>query len=406
MTECSCVLLPISGWRHFHDMNIHEYQAKEVLARYGVTTLRGIAATTAAGAREAVEKLGGEAPWVVKAQIHAGGRGKAGGVKLVKSAEEAESFAESLLGKALVTHQTGPEGRVVRRIFVEEGCDIERELYLGLTLDRATSLVTAIASAEGGVEIEEVAAKTPEKILREAIHPEVGCQAFQGRKLAHALGLPSKSLGKFAKFLTALYEAYEATDASLVEINPLVLTKSGDLVALDAKLGFDDNALYRQADIAELRDPDEEDPREQQAQKYDLSYIALDGTIGCMVNGAGLAMATMDIIKHAGGSPANFLDVGGGADSEKVAAAFRIILADEHVKAVLINIFGGIMRCDVLATGVVAAATEMKLTVPVVVRLEGTNVDEGRKILADSGLNIITASDMADAAKKVVEAAG
>ncbi|MDG2303870.1 MAG: ADP-forming succinate--CoA ligase subunit beta [Candidatus Binatia bacterium] len=385
-------------------MNIHEHQGKEILARYGVATLKGVMTTSAQGAREAVEAIGGDGPWVVKAQIHAGGRGKAGGVKLVKSAEEAETFAASLLGKTLVTHQTGPEGRVVRRLFVEQGCAIDRELYLGFALDRDTSLVTAIASAEGGVEIEEVAAKTPEKILREAIRPEVGCQSYQGRKIGKALGLPQKSLGKFAKFLSALYEAYVATDAALIEINPLVLTKDGDLVALDAKMGFDDNALFRHADLRELRDPDEEDPREQQAQEYDLSYIALDGSIGCMVNGAGLAMATMDIVKLAGAAPANFLDVGGGADAKKVAAAFRIILADTSVKAVLINIFGGIMQCDVLATGVVQAASEMKLAVPVVCRLEGTNVDEGRKILADSGLNIITAADMADAAKKVVEA--
>ncbi|MBM4266903.1 MAG: ADP-forming succinate--CoA ligase subunit beta [Deltaproteobacteria bacterium] len=387
-------------------MNIHEFQAKEVLARYGVPTLRRAVATTAAEAGAATAQIdpSGAGPWVVKAQIHAGGRGKGGGVKLVKSAAEAESFAGSILGKPLVTHQTGPQGRIVRRVLVEQGCRIERELYLGLTLDRATGVVTAIASAEGGVEIEEVAAHSPEKILREAIAPEFGCQAYQGRKLAKSLGLPSASLNKFAKFLCALYDAYVATDASLVEINPLVLTKDGDLIALDAKMGFDDNALFRHADIRELRDPEEEDPRERQAQEFDLSYIALDGTIGCMVNGAGLAMATMDIIKHAGGEPANFLDVGGGADAKKVAAAFRIILADPSVKAVLINIFGGIMRCDVLATGVVQAATEMKLTVPVVCRLEGTNVEIGRKILADSGLNIITAADMADAAQKVVAA--
>ncbi len=385
-------------------MNIHEYQGKEILARYGVSTLKGVMATTAADARKAVETLGGEGPWVVKAQIHAGGRGKAGGVKLVHSAAEAEEFAASLLGRTLVTHQTGPEGRVVRRIFVEQGCNIDREFYLGLTLDRATGLVTAIASAEGGMEIEEVAENSPEKILREPIRPEIGCQGFQGRKLAKALGLPSGTIAKFAKFLTALYDAYMATDASLIEINPLVVTKEGDLLALDAKMGFDSNALYRQPDVRPLRDPDEEDPREQQAQEYDLSYIALDGSIGCMVNGAGLAMATMDIVGLAGASPANFLDVGGGADAKKVAAAFRIILADDSVKAVLINIFGGIMQCDVLATGVVQAASEMNLEVPVVVRLEGTNVEEGRRILAESGLNIITASDMADAAKKVVEA--
>jgi len=385
-------------------MNIHEFQAKQILAKYGVTTLRNAVATSPDEAAQVVQQLGGSGPWVVKAQIHAGGRGKAGGVKLVKSADEARDFAKSILGRPLVTHQTGPQGRVVHRVIVEEGCKIARELYLGLTLDRATSLVTVIASSEGGVEIEEVAAKTPEKILREPINPVVGLQAFQARKLGKALGLPAGSLGKLAKFLGGLYEAYLATDAALVEINPLVLTESGDLVALDAKMGFDDNALFRHADVREMRDANEEDPREQQAQEYDLSYIALEGTIGCMVNGAGLAMATMDIVKYAGAEPANFLDVGGGASAEKVAAAFRIILADPSVKAVFINIFGGIMRCDVLATGVVSAAKEMKLTVPVVVRMEGTNVKEGKQILADSGLNIITASDMMDGAKKVVAA--
>ena len=385
-------------------MNIHEFQAKQIIAKYGVTTLRNAVATSPDEAAQAVQQLGGSGPWVVKAQIHAGGRGKAGGVKLVKSANEARDFAKSILGKALVTHQTGPQGRVVHRVIVEDGCKIARELYLGLTLDRATSLVTVIASSEGGVEIEEVAEKTPEKILREPINPVVGLQAFQARKLGKALNLPAASLGKLAKFLAGLYEAYLATDAALIEINPLVLTEGGDLVALDAKMGFDDNALFRHADVREMRDPNEEDPREQQAQEHDLSYIALEGTIGCMVNGAGLAMATMDIVKYAGAEPANFLDVGGGASAEKVAAAFRIILADPSVKAVFINIFGGIMRCDVLATGVVSAAKEMKLTVPVVVRMEGTNVKEGKQILADSGLNIITASDMMDGAKKVVAA--
>jgi succinyl-CoA synthetase beta subunit len=386
-------------------MNIHEFQAKQILAKYGVATLRNAVASSSEETVAAVNKLGGSGPWVVKAQIHAGGRGKGGGVKLVKSADEAGAFAKSILGKPLVTHQTGPQGRVVHRVIVEEGCKIARELYLGLTLDRATSLVTVIASSEGGVEIEEVAAKTPEKILREPINPVVGLQAYQARKLGKALGIPAKSFGKLAKFLAGLYEAYVATDAALVEINPLVLTDDGDLIALDAKMGFDDNALFRHADVKELRDPNEEDPREQEAAKFDLSYIALDGTIGCMVNGAGLAMATMDIIKYAGGEPANFLDVGGGASEEKVAAAFRIILADPTVKGVFINIFGGIMRCDVLAAGVVKAAKEMKLTVPVVVRMEGTNVKEGKQILADSGLNIITAADMADGAKKVVAAA-
>jgi succinyl-CoA synthetase beta subunit len=386
-------------------MNIHEFQAKQILARYGVATLRnGVASTPEEAVAEALE-IGGSGPWVVKAQIHAGGRGKGGGVKLVKTLDEVRDFTKSILGKPLVTHQTGPQGRVVHRVLVEEGCKIERELYLGLTLDRASSLLTVIASAEGGVEIEEVAAKTPERILREAINPVVGLQAFQARKLGKALGIPAASLGKLAKFLSALYDAYLATDAALVEINPLVLTAAGDLIALDAKMSFDDNALFRHADVKALRDPNEEDPREQEAQKYDLSYIALDGTIGCMVNGAGLAMATMDIIKYAGGEPANFLDVGGGASEEKVAAAFRIILADPTVKGVFINIFGGIMRCDVLAAGVVKAAKEMKLTVPVVVRMEGTNVKEGKQILADSGLNIITAADMADGAKQVVAAA-
>ena len=384
-------------------MNLHEYQAKQILRAANLNTPRGIAAHSPEEAMVAAHTLGGDA-WVVKAQIHAGGRGKAGGVKLVKSANEARDFAKSILGKPLVTHQTGPQGRIVHRVIVEEGCRIARELYLGLTLDRATSLVTVIASSEGGVEIEEVAEKTPEKILREPINPVVGLQAFQARKLGKALGIPAASLGKLAKFLSGLYEAYLATDAALMEINPLVLTEGGDLVALDAKMGFDDNALFRHADVRDMRDPNEEDPREQQAQEHDLSYIALEGTIGCMVNGAGLAMATMDIVKYAGAEPANFLDVGGGASAEKVAAAFRIILADPSVKAVFINIFGGIMRCDVLATGVVTAAKEMKLTVPVVVRMEGTNVKEGKQILADSGLNIITASDMMDGAKKVVAA--
>ena len=386
-------------------MNIHEFQAKEILRRYGVATLAGRETDSPEGAAAAVEELGGSGPWVVKAQIHAGGRGKAGGVKLVNSAAEAAEFARGLLGKALVTHQTGPEGRVVKRLFVEQGCRIARELYLGLTLDRASSLLTIIASSEGGVEIEEVAAKTPEKILREPVLPEVGFQAYQARKLGRALGLAPASFGKFAKFLKGLYEAVLATDASLVEINPLVVTEEGDLLALDAKMGFDDNALFRHADVRELRDPNEEDPREQQAQEFDLAYIALDGNIGCMVNGAGLAMATMDTIQYAGGSPANFLDVGGGADAAKVAAAFKIILTDESVKAVFINIFGGIMKCDVLAEGVVAAAQELGLTVPLVVRMEGTNVERGKEILAESGLNIIAAVDMLDGARKAVEAA-
>ncbi|HZR83169.1 MAG TPA: ADP-forming succinate--CoA ligase subunit beta [Candidatus Binatia bacterium] len=386
-------------------MNIHEYQAKEILRRYGVATLRAVVASSPEEAEAAAKQLGGDGPWVVKAQIHAGGRGKGGGVKLVKTPAEAREFAAKILGKPLVTHQTGPAGRIVRKVLVEEGCKIARELYLGLVLDRATSCVTVIASAEGGVEIEEVAARSPEKILREAVDPAVGMQAFQARKLGAALGIPAGSLGKLAKFAVALYQAVVGTDASLVEINPLVLTESGDLVALDAKMGFDDNGLFRHPDVRALRDPNEEDPREVQAQEFDLSYIGLDGNIGCMVNGAGLAMATMDIVKLAGGEPANFLDVGGGASEEKVAAALRIILADQHVRAVFINIFGGIMRCDVLASGVVAAAKQVELRVPVVVRMEGTNVEQGRKILADSGLNIINAADMADGARKAVAAA-
>ena len=385
-------------------MNIHEYQAKAVLARHGVVTLRGIVAASPEEAAAAVERLGGAGPWVVKAQIHAGGRGKAGGVKLVKSSQEARSFAAGILGKPLVTHQTGPEGRVVHRVLVEEACTIARELYFGFTLDRSTSLVTAIASAEGGVEIEEVAARSPEKILREPIEPVVGFQAFQARKLGKALGMPAESLGKLSRCLSGLYAAYLGCDAALIEINPQVLTASGDLVALDAKMSLDDNALYRHAELRALRDSNEEDSRETQAQEHDLSYVALDGTIGCMVNGAGLAMATMDIIKHAGGEPANFLDVGGGANTEKVSAALRIILADPRVRGVLVNIFGGIMKCDVIATGIVAAAKEVELKVPIVVRLEGTNVDLGRKILAESGLDVITASDMADAARKIVGA--
>ena len=385
-------------------MNIHEFQAKEVLRRYGVAVPKGFAASTPAEVEKLAQDLGGGV-CVVKAQIHAGGRGKGGGVKVCKGPAEAKEFAAKILGKPLITHQTGPEGRVVRRVLVEEGCAIARELYLGLVLDRASGWVTMMASTEGGVEIEEVAAREPEKILRESIDPAVGLQAYQARKLAFALDLPKTSINKFVAFATSLYRAYIEADASLVEINPLVVTKSDDLLALDAKMGFDDNALFRHPEIRELRDEHEEDPKEIEASKHDLSYISLDGNIGCMVNGAGLAMATMDIIKHCGGSPANFLDVGGGATAAKVTAAFKIILADPNVKAVLINIFGGIMRCDVLASGVVEAAREVKLEVPLVVRLEGTNVDIGKKILADSGLDVIAAADMADAARKVVDAA-
>ena len=350
------------------------------------------------------QELGGKC--VVKAQIHAGGRGKAGGVKLCKSPAEAEAAAKELLGKVLVTHQTGPQGREVKRLLAEALSDIDREFYLGVVVDRATGRMAVMASSEGGVEIEEVASHSPEKILRESIDPAVGLQGFQARKLAFGIGIPAASVNKAVAFMLGLYKAFVDSDASMAEINPLVLTKQGDLIALDAKMGFDDNGLFRHPAIRELRDPNEEDPRETEAQKHDIAYIALDGNIGCMVNGAGLAMATMDIIKYAGGEPANFLDVGGGASAEKVAAAFRIILADAAVKAVFINIFGGIMRCDVLATGVVQAAKEMQLRAPVIVRMEGTNVEIGKQILADSGLDITTANDMADGANKAVQAAG
>ncbi len=384
-------------------MNIHEYQAKEILRKYGVAVLKGKVATTPAEAEAAAKELGGGL-CVVKAQIHAGGRGKAGGVKLAKDPQAARDIAASLLGKKLVTHQTGPEGKEVQKVFVEQGCDIAKEYYLGMVIDRTTSRVTMMASSEGGVEIEEVAARSPEKILRAAIDPAVGFIDFQGRKLAYGLGLPKDSINKAVSFMRALYRAFTESDASLCEINPLVLTKAGDLIALDAKMGFDDNALFRQAEVREMRDVTEENPKEVEASKFDLSYIALDGNIGCMVNGAGLAMATMDIIKHYGAEPANFLDVGGGATTEKVTEAFKIILSDKNVKGVLVNIFGGIMRCDVVATGVVEAAKQVKLSVPLVVRLEGTNVEQGKKILAESGLNIIPANDLADAAKRAVEA--
>jgi succinyl-CoA synthetase beta subunit len=384
-------------------MNIHEFQAKDILRRYGVAVPNGKVAATADEAAAIVREFG--TVCVVKAQIHAGGRGKAGGVKVCKTAEEARDFARNLLGKKLVTHQTGPAGREVRRVLVEQGCDIARELYLGLVIDRSRGWATLMASAEGGVEIEEVAARAPEKILREPIDPAVGIQSFQARKVAFGLGIPKASISKAVSFIVGLYRVFVDADCSMAEINPLVLTKSGEVLALDAKMGFDDNALFRHPDIRELRDVHEEDPREVEASKHDLSYISLDGNIGCMVNGAGLAMATMDIIKQCGGAPANFLDVGGGATAEKVTAAFKILLADQQVKAVLVNIFGGIMKCDVIASGIVEAATQIHLTVPVVVRLEGTNVELGKKILADAQLNLVPASDMADAARKVVAAA-
>ena len=384
-------------------MNIHEYQAKEILRKNGVAVLDGKVATTPDEAEAAAQELGGGL-CVVKAQIHAGGRGKAGGVKLAKTPQEAREHAAALLGTTLVTHQTGPEGKEVQKVFVEQGCDIDKEFYLGMVIDRATSRITVMASSEGGVEIEEVAERSPEKILRATIDPAVGFGDFQGRQLAYGLGLPKDSVNKAVAFMRGLYKTFSESDASMAEINPLVLTKSGDLVALDAKMGFDDNALFRQADIREMRDVAEENEKEVAASKFDLNYIALDGNIGCMVNGAGLAMATMDIIKHYGAAPANFLDVGGGATTEKVTEAFKIILSDENVKGVLVNIFGGIMRCDVVANGVVEAARQVNLSVPLVVRLEGTNVELGKTILAESGLAIIPADDLADGAKKIVEA--
>src|SRR5271167_3346124 len=386
-------------------MNIHEYQAKQILGRFGVPVPKGQFATTPDEAAAAFTALG-QPKAVCKAQIHAGGRGKAGGVKLLTAASEVRDFAAKLLGKRLVTHQTGPEGRVVRRVYIEEASDVARELYLGMLVDRKAGTVSVIASTEGGMDIEEVASKTPEKILTEAIDPLLGVAGFQARKIAFSLGLKDKQVGQFTSLLGNLYRAFVETDASLIEINPLVVTKEGRVICLDAKMSFDDNGLFRHPDIRELRDPNEEDPAETEASKYDLSYVHLDGTIGCMVNGAGLAMATMDIVKYSGAEPANFLDVGGGANAEKVAAAFRILLADDRVKGVLINIFGGIMQCDVLAQGVVEAAREVKLSVPLVVRMEGTNVDKGKQILKDSGIKVIAANDMADAARRVVEAIG
>jgi succinyl-CoA synthetase beta subunit len=386
-------------------MNIHEYQAKQILARFGVPVPKGQHATTPDEAAAAFKALG-QPTAVVKAQIHAGGRGKAGGVKLLSSADEVRNFAAKLLGKPLVTHQTGPEGRVVRRIFIEEASQVARELYLGMLVDRNSASVSVIASTEGGMDIEEVAAKTPEKIATEPINPMLGVSGFLARKIAFSLGLKDKQVGQFVTLLSGLYKAFIETDASLIEINPLVVTKEGRVICLDAKMSFDDNGLFRHPDIRELRDANEEDPAETEAAKYDLSYVHLDGNIGCMVNGAGLAMATMDIVKIYGAEPANFLDVGGGASTEKVAAAFRILLSDARVKGVLINIFGGIMRCDVLAQGVVEAARQVKLNVPLVVRMEGTNVVEGKKILAESGIKVITATDMADAARRIVKEIG
>jgi succinyl-CoA synthetase beta subunit len=386
-------------------MKIHEYQGKAILVRYGVPIPRGEVAFSAQEAGVIAGRLGGGTV-VVKAQIHAGGRGKAGGVKVVKGPEAAERAAADLLGTTLVTYQTGPSGQIVGRLLVEEGLAIDRELYLSMVVDRATQKLVMMVSAEGGVDIEEVAAKTPEKIHKEFIAPAVGLQPYQARKLAFAVGLADTEIGKATKMMLALYKAFISTDASLVEINPLITTTSGDLLALDAKMSFDDNALYRHPDIRDLRDLSEEEPLEVEASKYSLNYIRLDGNIGCMVNGAGLAMATMDIIKLAGGMPANFLDVGGGANAEQILNAFKILMSDRNVEAVLINIFGGILRCDVLAAGVIAAVKELGVRVPIVIRMKGTNVEEGKRMLAESGLNFATADTMNEAADKVVGLAG
>ncbi|TKC18645.1 ADP-forming succinate--CoA ligase subunit beta [Robertmurraya kyonggiensis] len=386
-------------------MNIHEYQGKEILKSFGVSVPNGKVAFTVEEAVEAAKELG-TAVCVVKAQIHAGGRGKAGGVKVAKSLDEVRTYASEILGKTLVTHQTGPEGKEVKRLLIEEGCDIKKEYYVGLVLDRATSRVVLMASEEGGTEIEEVAEKTPEKIFKEEIDPVVGLQPFQARRIAFNINIPKELVNKAVKFMMGLYQAYIEKDCSIAEINPLVVTGDGDVMALDAKLNFDSNALYRQKDVLAYRDLEEEDPKEIEASKYDLSYISLDGNIGCMVNGAGLAMATMDIVKHYGGDPANFLDVGGGATAEKVTEAFKIILSDKNVKGIFVNIFGGIMKCDVIATGVVEAAKQVGLSVPLVVRLEGTNVEIGKKILAESDIDIIAADSMADGAQKIVSLVG
>jgi succinyl-CoA synthetase beta subunit len=382
-------------------MKIHEYQGKELLKKFGVPVPRGFVAHTPEEAFEAAQKLGSEIV-VLKAQIHAGGRGKGGGVKLARSAEEAREIAKKMLGMKLVTHQTGPEGREVRVLLIEEGLPIDKEFYLGIVLDRASGRPVFMASAAGGMDIEEVAANTPEQILKETVDPAVGFRAFQARKLAFGLGIPAPLVNEAVKFMQSLYTAYEQTDSSLLEINPFLLTKDNRLFALDAKINFDDNALFRHQEFLELRDLNEEDPLEIEASKFNLNYIKLDGNIGCMVNGAGLAMATMDIIKLAGGEPANFLDIGGGASQERVEAAFRILLADEHVQAVLINIFGGIVRCDMVARGVVEAARKLAVQIPVVVRLEGTNVEEGQRVIRESGLNFTVAQGMKDAAEKVV----
>jgi succinyl-CoA synthetase beta subunit len=382
-------------------VKIHEYQAKAVLARFGVPVPRGEVAFSAVEVADISKRLGGPIS-VVKAQIHAGGRGKGGGVKIAKSPDDAAQLAEQILGMTLITHQTGPEGRKVGRVLIEEGLQIDRELYLSIVIDRGSASPVVIASAAGGMDIEEVAASHPEQILREVVNRGTGIVAFQARKLAFGMGLASGPAAKFVKVLDAIYKAFIETDASMIEINPLILTKTGDLIALDAKVSFDDNALYRHPEIKDLRDISEEDPLEVEASKFSLNYIRLDGNIGCMVNGAGLAMATMDIIKLAGGEPANFLDVGGGANAEQIKNAFRILMADKNVKAVLINIFGGILRCDILAQGVIAAVTELGVQVPIVIRMEGTNVEEGKRMLKESGLNFATADSMGEAADTVV----
>ena len=386
-------------------MNIHEYQGKEILRKYGVSVPNGKVAFTPEEAVEVAQGLGAKVT-VVKAQIHAGGRGKAGGVKIAKNLDEVRTYAQELLGKILVTHQTGPEGKEVKRLYIEEGSDIQKEYYLSLVLDRATSRVVMMGSEEGGMDIEEVAETNPEKIFKEVIDPVTGLLPFQARRMAFNMNIPANLVNKAVKLMLGIYEAFVDKDASIVEINPLVVTGSDEVVALDAKFNFDSNALYRHKDIQELRDLDEEDPKEIEASKYDLSYISLDGNIGCMVNGAGLAMATMDTISYYGGTPANFLDVGGGATAEKVTEAFKIILSDPNVKGIFVNIFGGIMKCDVIASGVITAAKEVGLSVPLVVRLEGTNVEIGKAMLNESGLNIVAADSMADGAQKIVGLVG
>jgi succinyl-CoA synthetase beta subunit len=384
-------------------MNIHEYQAKEILRKFGVKTLKGQMAESPDKAVDAAKAMGGSL-WVVKAQIHAGGRGKGGGVKIAKTTDDVHKLASQIIGMTLVTHQTGPEGKLVNKVFIEQGCNIKKEYYAAVLLDRSAGRVTVMASSEGGMDIEEVAAHTPEKIHKVIVDPAVGLQPFQARDLAFAIGMKDKVASKAAAFFVSLYKAHVACDCAIAEINPLVETAEGDVLALDAKMNFDDSALYRHPEIQELRDLTEEDPSEIEAGKYDLAFIHLDGNIGCLVNGAGLAMATMDIIKLAGGNPANFLDVGGGANKEKVTAAFKIILKDPHVKGIFVNIFGGIMKCDIIAEGVIAASRELGLRVPLVCRLEGTNVELGKKMLAESGLNITTADDLTDGANKIVAA--